>query len=606
MILQELLFPSTETCSTMEMYFRLRPGEHAPWRDPEADALRVPRWSHLDLNTYFNSFSIAKWAKYTRLDNLCLELDLTGAFQVQLVHWEMIGKKTFQHVFAEHVCRADERQTFKLAIPMQMAARGVVCCSLYALGEECALHGGAYVTEIDPDGLNEVNIAIDICTFKREPFIERNLALLNREIIDNPDNDLHGHLDVFIADNGQTLDIPRLSSDRVHIFPNKNAGGSGGFARGMMEIIDCAPARTFSHVLVMDDDVLIHTDALTRTYRLLRLLKPEYAGKTIAGAMLRLNNRWKQHECCGNWNGRYVNQGKKSLDLRQMENVLRNEVEAPFDFNAWWYSCIPMSKVTNDNLPMPMFIRMDDIEFGLRTGSDILSMNGICLWHEPFAYRFTSSNEYYEIRNLMMMNAIHRPGLGWRTVAMQVLYRTLANLVRYRYKDCELLFRGVRDYLAGAEALARRDPATLHQEIMAASDKFLPLGELDVPFDEKAYRKNLKKNTRFIQKARLVFLNGLFLPPKGPTTVDAFLAPPWACYRRKALLNYSEVTQRGFVTRRSVLKSLGYCFKALGMCFRLMTGYRTAGETYRQAHKVLTSRAFWDEYLDLNEEKGTR
>ena len=599
MILQELLFPNADTCSTLEMYFRPREGEHSPWRDPEAGAMRLPQWTHLDLDTYFNSFSLGKWRKYTRLDNLSLRLELSGEFQVQLVHWEIIGKKTFRHVFAEQVCCAGERQAFEFEIPVGLSDRGVVCCSLYAIGERCALYGGAYTTRVAQEQLNPVDIAIDICTFRREAFIERNIALINREIIDNPDCDLHGHLDVFIADNGRTLDIPRLQSDRVHIVPNRNTGGSGGFARGMMEILDCAPRRPFTHVLVMDDDVLINTDALLRNYRLLRLMKREYQGKTIAGAMLRLDNRWRQHECCGAWNGRYVECGKFNLDLRQIQNVLANEVEVPFDFNAWWYSCIPMSKISNESLPMPMFIRMDDVEFGLRTGSDVLALNGICLWHEPFAYKFASSMEYYEIRNLMMMNAIHRPDVNWMRMSAQLLYRILANLVRYRYKDCELVLRGVRDYLAGAEGLMRRDPEALHADVMAASDKFVPLGELDLRFDEKTYRKNLKNKKGGIHTLRLYFLNGLFLPPKGPTVVDAFLSPPWACYRRKALLNYNELSERGFVTRRSVLKSLSYVFKGLGMCVRLVRGYDAAGQSYREAYATLTSRAFWDMYLGL-------
>ena len=600
MILQDLLFPNLETCSDFEMYFRPTAGEAAAWVDAEAGALRVPKYTHVGLDTYFNSFSIGKWRRYTMLDNATLRLELSGAFQVQLAHWEMVGRKQFRHVFAERTCRADGREVFEFELPVGLAARGLFCCELYAVGEDCALYGGAYVTEVDAARLNPVDIAIDICTFRREAFIERNLALLNREFIYNPNSELRGHLDVFISDNGKTLDMHRLSSDRVHIVQNKNTGGSGGFARGMMEILDFRNTRAFSHVLVMDDDVLINTDALLRTYRLLRLLKPEYAGKTIAGAMLRLDRRWKQHECCGWWNGRYVECGKYEIDLRRIDKLLINENDGEYNFNAWWYSCIPMTKISNDNLPMPMFVRMDDVEFGLRTGGDVLSMNGICLWHEPFEYKFSSSMDYYEIRNLMTMNAIHRPQMGWRVGARQMLYRVLANVVRYRYKDIELIFRGVNDFLDGADGLMRRDAEALHKEIMAASDKFVPVEELDIHFDDRRYRKNLKKHKGGIHTARLLLLNGLFLPPKGAAVVDAFSASPWACYRRKALLNYNEVSHRGFVTRRSIVKSLSCIFRGFGMAFKLMRRYNAAAESYRQAQPVLTSRVFWNHYLELD------
>lgn len=600
MVLQELQFPNSDTCSTLEMYFHHRKGEHACWMDPELGALCMPKWTHLDLDTYFNSFSLGKWRHYTQLSNLTLRLELRGEVQVQLIHWEMVGSKTFQHVLFERVCKAEEREQFDFVIPLDIPDRGIVCCSLYAIGDDCAVFGGAYMTEIEAEKLNEVDIAIDICTFKREAFIERNIALLNRSIIQNSDCDMYGHLDVFISDNGQTLDIQRLQSNCIHIFKNRNTGGSGGFARGMMEIIDYSEKRPFSHVLVMDDDVLINVYGLLLNYRLLRMLKPAYLGKTIAGAMLRLDNRWKQHECCGTWNGRFVKRGKKSMDLRELECVLQNEMEVPFDFNAWWYSCIPISKITNDNLPIPMFIRMDDVEFGLRTGSDILTMNGICLWHENFANKFASSMDYYEIRNLLVLNSLRKPDMNWKQGCARMMYRIVANIVRYRYKDCELVLWGVKDFLAGADAFMTRDAEELHKRVLEASDKFVPLDELEIRFDEKQYRRSLKKRKRGgLHTFRLYLLNGLFLPPKAPTVVDAFLSPPWETYRRKALLHYSELNQRGFVTHRSVRKSLSYIFRGLGMCIELMRHYEEVARGYREAEPIMTSRSFWNEYLGL-------
>lgn len=598
MILQELLFPNMETCSDFEMYFRAAAGEHAPWVDADAGALRVPQYSHVSLDTYFNAFSIGKWRKYTKLDNLRLRLELRGEFQVQIVHWEMIGRKSLRNVVAEHTCRAGERESFAFNLPVDLAGRGILCCALYAAGEDCALFGGAYETDVAAEALNPVDIAVGICTFRREAYVERNLAILNREIIENPDSPLYGHMDVFVSDNGQTLDAKRLSGERVHIVPNKNTGGSGGFARCMMEAIDFAPKRAFTHLLLMDDDVLIGADALLRNYRLLQLIKPEYAGKTIAGAMLLLDKRWRQHECCGWWNGQVVECGKYSLDLRRIDKLLINENDGHYNFNAWWYSCIPMSKIANDNLPIPMFVRMDDIEFGMRTGSDVLALGGICLWHEAFEQKFASSMDYYEIRNLMILNALRCPWFGWLTCAKRMLYRILANVVRYRYKDCELVLRGCRDFLAGADALMARDPEALHREILDASDKFLPVDELDIHFDDSQYRwtckRRRKKNT-----LQLLFLNGLFLPAKGATVVDAYTASPWACYRRFALLNYNEITHRGFVTRRSVGKSLSYIFKGIGMALKLRLRFGAAAKSYREAEKTLTSRDFWNHYLEL-------
>ena len=43
---------------------------------PEKEAVRF--------DTYFNAFSLAKWKKYTRLENLRLTLTLRGNFYVEL------------------------------------------------------------------------------------------------------------------------------------------------------------------------------------------------------------------------------------------------------------------------------------------------------------------------------------------------------------------------------------------------------------------------------------------------------------------------------------------------------------------------------------------
>ena len=597
MVLQEVLFPNLDTCSTFEMYFRPREGEKDVWVDAQAGAVILPQWTHLGLDTYFNSFSIGKWRKYTALDNLKLRLELRGEFQVQLVHWVRLKDRCDRIVVAEEICRSDERAGFEIAFPEELAARGVYGFSLYAVGEENAFFGGRYCTEVDDERLNPVDIALDICTFRREAYVEKNIAMLQRDLLRNPDCEARDHLEVFISDNARTLDAARLSSGHVHIFPNRNVGGAGGFTRGMIEIID-AP-KAFTHVLLMDDDVLINSDAIMRTYRLLRLLKPEYVGKTVAGALMRLDRRYVQYESGAVIKGFNPKPRKFRLDMRKIKNVLKNEQEETITYNGWWYSCIPMSKISNDNLPLPVFVHRDDIEFGMRTGSDILTLNGICLWHESFDNKYASSMEYYESRNDLIMNALHKPGFTGKHAAMALVYRIVGNVIRYRYNNCELVFKGIDDFCKGPEYLMHLDPEQTHREVLSQSDKFLPLDQLDIPFREKTQVKGLKKNKSFLNTFRIFLLNGLFLPSRGVSVVNT--ASPWPrnFYRRSAVLNYDEINQTGFVSRRSAKKTMSALFRAVGRAAKLLLRYPRVAESYRRAMPVLTSRAFWDEYLGL-------
>ena len=637
MIVQELLFPNYDTCACYEMYFRLegagiatadapldtmrrevvfydeqflrRANIHYDSRvlrrayyDPRERAVHLASWQPMGFDTYFNSFSIGKWCKYTRLNSLKLRLELKGGFQVSLMHMFSMYTGPLENVFCEAICRADERTAFEFDIPCDKWDRGIVCFRLNTLeGEDNVFYGGGYVTDMDEADLNPVNIAVDICTYRRESFVEGNIDLLRRGIIENPDSPVHGHLEVFISDNGQTLDVNRLQSERVHVFPNKNVGGAGGFARGMIEILDRKQERSFTHALVMDDDVLIHTDAIVRTYRLLQFIKPEHAGKTVAGAMLRLDNRSMQHECCGLWDGFGVKNYKTMLDLTDIDNILLNENEILPNYNAWWYSCIPMSKISNDNLPLPIFYRYDDVEFGLRSGSDIITMNGICLWHEPFEFKYSSASHYYEIRNMMIVNACHMPEFGIKQALEVLRYVVKVSVGRYRYTDCELAFRAIEDFCKGPEFLFTTDGEVLHHEIMDAAEKLQPLDQLSVIFDECEYLKSQQKEPKGKKTLRFLTLNRNLWPRGGSSVVDATLNGVKDFAGKKQVLNYAVGNHRGFVSEYSARRLIS-TVKGLIRTERLLKKkHAEACEAYRQAAPILTSRDFWEGYLGMKQ-----
>lgn len=623
MIVQELLFPNFETCANYDMYFRMvgsrfweplpmepkkmeflrfdvLSGCHAYYA-PEERAVHVDSWQYLNFDTYFNSFAIEKWRKYTRLDNLQLQLELKGRFHVQVLNAYYMNTAPFTNVFEERVCSADERTVFEFDIPVERLERGMLCFRLNTLEEDGNVYyGGRYITRVDEAALNDVNIAIDICTFRREAFVERNVALLKRDLIENENSPVHGHLDVFISDNGRTLDVSRLESDRVHIFPNKNVGGAGGFSRGMIEILNMQEKRPFSHALLMDDDVLINSDAIVRTYRLLQFMKPEYAGKTVAGAMLRLDNRSIQHECGGWWDGSFVHPCKNDLDLTRLEHILRNEKEDEPGYNAWWYSCIPMSKISNENLPLPIFIRYDDVEYGLRTGGDIIEMSGICLWHEPFEYKYSSGMEYYHLRNALLVNSLHRPGFNGKGAAGLLRFMIKSNLGRYRYKNCDLLLKAAEDFLKGPAFLLGTDGEALHKELMAAADKFVPLKQLSVQFDETEYLKTLEMKERIRYKLlRYITLNKHIWPRRGTSVVDAALNGTKDYAGKRQVLNYDVSGNRGFVTEYNRSSMLSVMRRSFAMQRKLKAEYARVSEEYRQAQAQLTSREFWNRYLGL-------
>ena len=616
MILQNLLFPSAALGADQEMYFRTE-GAY----DENAQSVSFKKGQTLSLAAYFNCFSIEKWMKYTVLTDLSLELNLKGSFRVQLIRFYLNGKECIREILSEQTVSG----SVSLPLPASADAKGVYAASLAALENGSKYLGGQYTCSADESALRPVDIAIDICTFRREPFIERNLKLLNESIIENPACAMHGHLDVFISDNGQTLDMDALSGEHIHIVRNKNVGGAGGFTRGMIEILNDQKNHPRTHVLVMDDDVLINPDALIRTYRILRMLKPEFYGKTVAGAMMRLDHKFIQHESGAFWNGKYTESAHTFLDMRKLENILSNEDENgdKVNFNAWWYSCIPIEKISLSNLPLPIFIRFDDVEYGLRTGSDILTLNGICLWHEPFEYKYSSSMDYYHMRNGLIINSFHRPDIDGFKAAKELIHMVLSNLVRYRYGNIELLLRAAEDFLKGAEYHLTVDAEALHKELMAASQKFLPPEQLSVPFDQAIFDECYRRFDAPLERVlrgeketmtarprspkeqlkrlvRWVTMNGLLLPAKGRTyIVHPVMNHTSSFFRKSAVLNWDPIGKKGFVSTRNIGKSFSLLLKTALMSLKLLIGHQKAADSFRAQKAALTGIEFWKKYLNL-------
>ena len=130
---------------------------------------------------------------------------------------------------------------------------------------------------------------------------------------------------MFVIDNGRTLDAEALSDEGVTVLPNPNVGGSGGFARGMMEAMK--HDENFTHVLLMDDDVSISTESLRRTFNLLSLATGKYKNAFINGAMLVAEEPNRQFEDVSYVvnSGAYASVKSNKYYMDQQQYIVRNE-----------------------------------------------------------------------------------------------------------------------------------------------------------------------------------------------------------------------------------------------------------------------------------------
>ena len=592
MVLQKLLFPSTEICSREKMYYK---GDNiAVFMEDEC--CFIPKGETLSTHTYFNSFSVGKWKKYTSVDNLNLTIKIRGEILLYIRHARKMNNQIKDKIIAEKRIISEEINTECIQIPLT-ENEGVYYFQLKALNEGAHFYGGAYETQVEESCVAEVKLAIGICTFRREEYIAQNIEVLKKNIIENQNSPLYQKLEIFISDNSKTLDT-KIATEDIHIFPNRNLGGAGGFTRAMIEIKKVSKDKGFTHFLLMDDDIRLNQDSLHRTYVMLCLLKAKYKDAFIGGHMLKIDAQNIQSEAADYWDIIGHHPVKYNYNLENLEFIIKNEIEDSVNYFGWWYCCMPINVISDNNLPLPIFIKRDDIEYGLRNGKQFITLNGICVWHEPFEYKNASYLEYYYFRNMCIINSRHRLSFSAKRLIKEVRKRVKTFVLRYRYKEAELSLLGVHHYLKGIDWLKAQDAEKLNSEITKLGYKKEPIEKINFVFTHGIYERNLSAKKGKNQKIKtLLTLNGWLRPANKDVIVPMSNPSATLFYRANTVVNYEEISNTAFVTKRDYHALFCILKMYLQTVKMIKKNYRRITLEYRDRYDELINLKFWNEYL---------
>lgn len=593
MILQHIIFPKKGICEEKELYVHTLAGES----HQDADNLIVAAGGEVDFFTYFNSFSVEKWKLYTRVPKVQFTLSFQGDCEISLWEAAMMEGRMQTTCLDRRKVSATEKTACSLVFSCQ-EAKGIVYAAVKAAGETL-ISGGTYET-VGEIPLYPVNLEIGICTFRREEFVKKTLDTIRSYVIENSSSPMQGHLHVYVSDNGRTLPVERLSGPYIHVMPNNNAGGAGGFGRCMLEAVRDREQYGLTHLLLMDDDIVLEPETLFRTYALLCTLKPERKEDMLGGGLLRLDIPYIQHANGERWQGGRIGFTKRGYDLRSSADVLRNEEDLPMEYNGWWYSVIPLREGFR-GFPLPVFIHGDDIEYGLRFDGRIMTLNGIGVWHDAFDNRKASSMEYYDMRNTLIACAVHHPEFSCLHMVKSVCRHLVGQMLHYREEDQRLTMKGVEDFCKGTSFLKETDPSAYHAEIMkmgyVLADVSDDLERMGV--DREAAKPapgRLYEETGFSKK-HLLSVNGWLLPGRKQTLALPMGAHPDALYRCQRALLYDPDTAKGFYVerrRKNLFVTFGRCVK---MWWLLATRYKKAVRDFQEHGKELVSREFWENYV---------
>lgn len=604
MKLQNILFPKEDLTEHWWLFYR---GSRLSHETMES-AYSLKKSEHSEFFTYFNAFSLEKWKKYTQVRNVYLRLSIKGKAGIQLFGHYTANNNVNKEIISENYFEADGRETVMIPIPMDVKSQ-VVSFQLFAF-DDLYLYEGSYIADMDASLLNEVDISLVTVTFQKEDFITRNLTLLENEIL-YTDEEVADHIFIRVIDNGRTLNAEEWNCDRIHIYPNPNVGGAGGYTRGMIETIQDQDFHA-THALLMDDDVKILPESIIRTYNLLRCLRPEYTDHFVSGAMLYYERMHVQHEDVGFVSREGAFGARKPvMEMHLADSVVRNEKiyeDQPNNYAGWWYCCIPRTKLSLDRLALPLFIRGDDVEFSIANHAKFLTMNGICIWHMGFAVKFNMPMEFYQVhRNSLIIQAASgvTPEVDY---AARISERFFIELNRFNYIGCDLLLDAIEDYLKGPEFLTAPGGEELMKKqasrVRKLSDARQTAPGLPIEYD-KIYRRGNK--LRGLKKIWYkITYNGHLLPAfllqKKPAVIayDWFDAPEKQ-YMREAVLAVNPYDETGILRYRSRKEFLRLIRRHGSLMRRYGRNKDSVSKQYKDAKQKLTGLEFWQEYLGLSD-----
>lgn len=591
MILQNLVFPKIGICTEEKLYFHELKGDG--FYDYETNSLQLKAGEKIQLNTYFNSFLADRWMKYTNIVDVNLHLKGEGQGILKIYRYSSFnGKELVQS--QKIVLRKDGVDIRIFGDVAEIY--GIIYFSFEALTEAQIVEGSFYT---QTEASNQVALGIVITTYKREPYVLRNMKSLEALLFDKiPDENLH----IFIIDNGQTL--PPSQNTRITIIPNKNYGGAGGFGKGMLEIYK---DKKYNQVVFCDDDAVYEPEAFLRLFNFLSLAKnPELC---MGGSMLKLDDPKYIYESGAVFSNLEGRPNKNMLDMTQFSSLINFNIEEYATYHAWWFFACPVSCVEKIGFPVPVFFQMDDIEYSLRLrehGYETAELNGVCVWHESFQRKSSTATNYYWVRNDMLVSFIHNKKLSKLQYIKWFSKYFLQSLLVYRYDRAQMMLRGAEDVLKGPAFLMNLDPSSYHQSLLKQQiDKTHPIDRKD--FDLAKYNRPVRKD-KIKKLAMMLTLNGMLLPSflinHGQTVNDeGYVLEPLqsfrmsAVFRKETVLYVDDERMSGFEVHRSSKMFWSLLLKLIKMDWNLYCHLDRCEKDYRKAFGKITSLEFWQEYV---------
>lgn len=446
-------------------------------------SMRVRSGEQISFGTYFNAFPASYWRRWTSVRDIRLVVKTSGTGAVTV--YKSNARGSVQRVDGQHV-DGEATSVFELSLK-PFGDGGWYWFDLAASSTDLVLQSGQWETFEAPRGSGQVTL--EITTMNKPDFCLNNARIL----AENPEA-LANVKEILIVDQGTSkvedqegfTEVETSLGGRLRIINQPNLGGSGGFARGMYESVE----NGSDYVLLLDDDILMEPESIGR---MLTFADRCRTPAIIGGHMFDLYNRSVLHTF-----GEVVDpfrivpaQPHADMELRHDFGVanlrqtawLHRRVDV--DYNGWWMCLIPTKVIKEIGLSLPLFIKWDDAEYGLRAkeaGYPTVSLPGAAVWHVSWADKddMVGWQAYFHERNRLVTTLIHSPYPKGGRVLRESVQADVKHLVSMQYFTQHGRIEALRDIFKG--------PAELHG---ALASKLPEINALKARYSDAQLKENV-------------------------------------------------------------------------------------------------------------------
>ena len=460
------------------MYF----GADSRFEVQDDGALRMEPGTKLETDAYFNAFFLNFWQRWARIGRVGVACQATGSFLLEIRgHFgdgelRPIGEWASEEAAGNHLFWIDLPKG-EAPLRLSLRIRALSGMTVRDLG---------FVTDRAP--FRPVRMSVGIVTHERESHLERTVGALAGVKLETGEL-----LRVHVINQGSPFRSAGLRSileaPLFQVVEQANLGGCGGFTRTMVEAMDAANRPT--HLLLMDDDILLDPRLLARVAAFAGQATADVA---VGGQAIELERPNILQEAWGelgqNWLPRMVG-ANHDLASADALDFWRNPPDA--HYNGWWFCLIPTRAISRCGLPTPVFIRGDDIDYGLRLRAaavPVVPLPGLGVWHASVRYKHVGLVQFYDLRNVLI-TAASNPLIADLPGPLYVLGWVMHHLLVHRYRAAAASLRAISDFRAGPDIALKASGAALHRALSAELDR-LPMPERAAPGADLAGMQRLR------------------------------------------------------------------------------------------------------------------